>query len=211
MRTWCFPCPTARSSSTSDGEVIADLVGTGTEVVIAEGGRGGLGNAALASAKRKAPGFALLGEPGEERTVVLELKVVADIGLVGFPSAGKSSLIAAMSRARPKIADYPFTTLVPNLGVVTAGDMAYTVADVPGLIEGASEGKGLGTTSCVTSSAAPRSSTSSTWRRWSPAATRCPTSTSSRASSAYGGLEDGPASSPSTRSTSLTVAIWRTS
>jgi GTP-binding protein len=127
-----------------NGKVLADLVGPGTEMIIAEGGRGGLGNAALASSKRKAPGFALLGEPGEDRTVVLELKVVADIGLVGFPSAGKSSLIAALSRARPKIADYPFTTLVPNLGVVTAGDVTFTVADVPGLIEGASEGRGLG-------------------------------------------------------------------
>jgi len=126
------------------GTVLADLVGPGTELVLAAGGRGGLGNAALASSKRKAPGFALLGEPGEEITVVLELKVVADVGLVGFPSAGKSSLIAALSRARPKIADYPFTTLVPNLGVVTAGDTTFTVADVPGLIEGASEGRGLG-------------------------------------------------------------------
>ncbi len=126
------------------GNLLADLVGAGTEMVVAEGGRGGLGNAALASSKRKAPGFALLGEPGGERTIVLELKVVADIGLVGFPSAGKSSLIAALSRARPKIADYPFTTLVPNLGVVTAGETTFTVADVPGLIEGASEGRGLG-------------------------------------------------------------------
>jgi GTP-binding protein len=130
--------------SGAGGEVLADLVGAGTELVIAQGGRGGLGNAALASAKRKAPGFALLGEPGEELQIVLELKVVADVGLVGFPSAGKSSVIAAISRARPKIADYPFTTLVPNLGVVTAGDTTYTVADVPGLIEGASEGRGLG-------------------------------------------------------------------
>lgn len=126
------------------GEILADLVGPGTEIVIAAGGRGGLGNSALASSKRKAPGFALKGEPGEELTITLELKVVADIGLVGFPSAGKSSLIASLSRARPKIADYPFTTLVPNLGVVTAGDTTFTVADVPGLIEGASEGKGLG-------------------------------------------------------------------
>ncbi len=126
------------------GEVIADLVGAGTRFVIARGGRGGLGNAALASPRRKAPGFALLGEPGDYRDVILELKSVADVALVGFPSAGKSSLVAAMSAARPKIADYPFTTLVPNLGVVTAGEAVFTVADVPGLIPGASEGKGLG-------------------------------------------------------------------
>ena len=131
-------------SDADTGEVLADLVGEGAEVVIAAGGKGGLGNAALATAARKAPGFALLGEDGEERTIVLELKVLADVGLVGFPSAGKSSLIAAISRARPKIADYPFTTLVPNLGVVVAGETTYTVADVPGLIEGASEGRGLG-------------------------------------------------------------------
>ncbi len=126
------------------GTVLADLTNLDTELVVAQGGRGGLGNAALASSARKAPGFALLGEQGEARTVTLELKVVADVGLVGFPSAGKSSLVAAISRARPKIADYPFTTLVPNLGVVVAGDVTYTVADVPGLIEGASEGRGLG-------------------------------------------------------------------
>jgi GTP-binding protein len=139
-----LPVPDGTVLLDQDGNVLADLVGAGSEVVVAQGGRGGLGNAALASSKRKAPGFALLGEPGEERTVVLELKVVADVGLVGYPSAGKSSLIAAISRARPKIADYPFTTLVPNLGVVTAGEVTYTVADVPGLIEGASEGRGRG-------------------------------------------------------------------
>jgi len=139
-----LPVPDGTVVRGADGSVLADLVGAGTELVLVQGGRGGLGNAALASKQRKAPGFALKGEPGEERIVQLELKVVADIGLVGFPSAGKSSLIAALSRARPKIADYPFTTLVPNLGVVTAGDVTFTVADVPGLIEGASEGRGLG-------------------------------------------------------------------
>jgi GTP-binding protein len=126
------------------GTVLADLVGVGASFVVAQGGRGGLGNAALASSRRKAPGFALLGEPGDARDVVLELKTVADIGLIGFPSAGKSSLVAALSAARPKIADYPFTTLVPNLGVVQAGQTRFTVADVPGLIPGASQGKGLG-------------------------------------------------------------------
>ena len=127
-----------------DGEFVADLVGHGTRLVLAQGGHGGLGNASLASKKRKAPGFALKGEEGEAFDVRLEMKTIADVGLVGFPSAGKSSLIAAMSAARPKIADYPFTTLVPNLGVVEAGRTQYVIADVPGLIPGASDGKGLG-------------------------------------------------------------------
>ncbi|NLT54826.1 MAG: GTPase ObgE [Actinomycetales bacterium] len=139
-----LPVPDGTVVKTPDGEVLADLVGAGARWVAAAGGRGGLGNAALASPRRKAPGFALLGEPGERADVVLELKTVADVALVGYPSAGKSSLVAAMSAARPKIADYPFTTLVPNLGVVQAGDVRFTVADVPGLIPGASRGKGLG-------------------------------------------------------------------
>ncbi|WP_298867168.1 GTPase ObgE [uncultured Microbacterium sp.] len=139
-----LPVPLGTVVKTPEGELIHDMVTPGERFVIMEGGRGGLGNSALASPKRKAPGFALLGTPGQEGSVVLELKTVADVALVGYPSAGKSSLIAAMSAARPKIAEYPFTTLHPNLGVVQAGDSRYTVADVPGLIEGASEGKGLG-------------------------------------------------------------------
>jgi GTPase len=139
-----LPVPEGTVVKSADGEVLADLVGAGTTYVVARGGRGGLGNAALASARRKAPGFALLGEPGDAGDVELELKTLADVALVGFPSAGKSSLVAAMSAARPKIADYPFTTLVPNLGVVEAGSERFTVADVPGLIPGASQGKGLG-------------------------------------------------------------------
>ncbi|MFI2282751.1 GTPase ObgE [Nocardia beijingensis] len=127
-----------------DGKVLVDLVGTGNRFIVARGGRGGLGNAALASKARKAPGFALLGEDGEELDLVLELKSVADVGLVGFPSAGKSSLVSVLSAAKPKIADYPFTTLVPNLGVVASGETTFTIADVPGLIPGASEGRGLG-------------------------------------------------------------------
>jgi len=139
-----LPVPVGTVVKDPNGEVLHDMVIPGERFVVAEGGRGGLGNAALASPKRKAPGFALLGTPGFEGDVVLELKTVADVALVGYPSAGKSSLIAAISSARPKIADYPFTTLHPNLGVVQAGEARYTVADVPGLIEGASEGRGLG-------------------------------------------------------------------
>ncbi len=126
------------------GRMLADLVGDGTRFEAAAGGRGGLGNAALASRARKAPGFALLGEKGQTCDLTLELKTVADVGLVGFPSAGKSSLVSTISAAKPKIADYPFTTLAPNLGVVSAGDHTFTVADVPGLIPGAADGRGLG-------------------------------------------------------------------
>ena len=139
-----LPVPVGTVVKDASGETLIDMVEPGMRFVVAPGGIGGLGNAALASPKRKAPGFALLGTPGWEGDVLLELKVVADVALVGFPSAGKSSLIAAISAARPKIADYPFTTLHPNLGVVQAGDVRFTVADVPGLIEGASEGRGLG-------------------------------------------------------------------
>ncbi|MFD0383954.1 GTPase ObgE [Streptomyces stramineus] len=139
-----LPVPDGTVVLDKQGNVLADLVGQGTTFIAYQGGRGGLGNAALASARRKAPGFALLGEPGEARDIVMELKTVADVALVGYPSAGKSSLISVLSAAKPKIADYPFTTLVPNLGVVTAGSTVYTIADVPGLIPGASQGKGLG-------------------------------------------------------------------
>ncbi len=142
--TLVMKVPSGTVVFTEDGEMVADLIGPGTTFVAAQGGRGGLGNAALSSKARKAPGFALLGEPGETRNLVLELRSVADVGLLGFPSAGKSSLISVLSAAKPKIADYPFTTLVPNLGVITGGDTVFTMADVPGLIPGASEGKGLG-------------------------------------------------------------------
>ena len=139
-----LPVPAGTVVRTRDGRILADLVEDDARLVVARGGRGGLGNKALASPRRKAPGFALLGEPGEALDVVLELKSLADVALIGFPSAGKSSLVSVLSAARPKIADYPFTTLVPNLGVVTAGSERFTVADVPGLIPGAHEGRGLG-------------------------------------------------------------------
>jgi GTP-binding protein len=139
-----LPVPVGTVVKDVDGEVLIDLDKPDMEYVVAPGGQGGLGNSALASLKRKAPGFALLGTLGWDGDIVLELKTVADVALVGYPSAGKSSLIASVSAAKPKIADYPFTTLHPNLGVVDVEQYRYTIADVPGLIAGASEGKGLG-------------------------------------------------------------------
>jgi GTP-binding protein len=139
-----LPVPAGTVVKDLHGEVLVDLVALGQTYVVARGGRGGLGNRSLSSRARKAPGFALFGDTGDALDVVLELKSLADVALIGYPSAGKSSIVSVLSAARPKIADYPFTTLVPNLGVVVAGDQRFTVADVPGLVPGASEGKGLG-------------------------------------------------------------------
>jgi GTP-binding protein len=139
-----LPVPLGTVVKDEPGIVLADLVEVGQEFVVARGGKGGKGNAAFVSPQRKAPTFAEQGEYGEDVVVSLELKLLADAALIGYPNAGKSTLISRVSAAKPKIADYPFTTLTPNLGVVSVGDREIVLADIPGLIEGAAEGKGLG-------------------------------------------------------------------
>jgi GTP-binding protein len=142
--TATLPVPLGTLVRDEDGTLLADLVEEGQRITVARGGKGGRGNASFVSRSRRAPGFAEQGEYGEQRNLRLELKLLADAALVGFPNAGKSTLISRVSSARPKIAEYPFTTLVPHLGVVSVGDREFVLADIPGLIEGAAEGRGLG-------------------------------------------------------------------
>ena len=139
-----LPVPLGTVVKDTTGIVLADLVEVGQELIVSRGGKGGKGNAAFVSPQRKAPAFAEQGEYGEEVEVRLELKLLADAALIGYPNAGKSTLISRVSAAKPKIADYPFTTLSPNLGVVSVGEREIVLADIPGLIEGAAEGRGLG-------------------------------------------------------------------
>jgi GTP-binding protein len=138
------PCGTVAHDA-GTGEYLCDITGDGQEILLLPGGRGGLGNWNFKTSTNRSPRYAQPGEPAQEREVILQLKLLADVGLVGFPNAGKSTLLSVLSAAKPKIADYPFTTLEPNLGIVRyRGNLSFVMADIPGIIEGAGEGKGLG-------------------------------------------------------------------